>query len=115
MCRYSMSKNLLHRLGGILFLAIAAGAAWFGIHRPLQSAEAGIDVVRWMPKITVLIGMSAVFGLFFLLTGNRHPYRDVARQTLTPVGWVLCGIVAVVALGGYFWMDQTLRGMGYRY
>lgn len=92
-----------------------AGAAWFGIYHPLQSAEAGIAVVKWMPKITVLIALSAVFGLFFIFAGNRHPYRNVEKQTLTPAGWVLFAITAVVALGGYFWMDLTLRGMGYHY
>lgn len=110
-----MSQNLLYRIGGVLCLWIAAAATWFGIYQPLQSAEAGSDWVKWMPKVTVLIGMALVFGLFFVFTGNRYPYRDVERQTLTPVGWILFGIVAAVALGGYFWMDLTLRGMGYRY
>ena len=110
-----MSQNVLYRIGGIFLLVLAAAVAWFGIHRPLQSAQAGTDVVRWMPKITVLVGMSAVFGLFFILTGNRYPYRNVEKQTLTPVGWVLFGIVAITALGGYFWMDSMLRGLGYRY
>jgi hypothetical protein len=110
-----MHQNLKYRLGGCLALAIAAGAAWFGIYQPLQSAGTGAELVRWMPKITVLISLAAVFGVFFVLTGDRYPYRNVERQTLTPTGWVLFGIVAVAALAGYFWMDFTLRGMGYRY
>ena len=110
-----MSKNLLNRLGGIFCLALAAGSAWFGVYRPLQAAEAGAEAVSWMPKVTVFIGFALVFGLFFVLTGDRYPYRDAERQKLTPAGWVLFLLAGAVALGGFFWINDTLSRMGYRH
>lgn len=109
-----MTKSLLYRFGGALCLLIAAGAAWFGVYQPLQSAAGKAEVVTSMPKVMVLISVATVFGVFFIFTGDRYPYRNVEKQTLTPVGWVLFGITAVAAFGGYFWMDAMLRGMGYR-
>lgn len=103
-----------YRLGGLLCLAIAAGAFWLGIWSPLQSAQVGVETVRWMPRVAVLVALCAVFGVFFLATGGRYPYRDVERQTLTPVGWTLFVVVAVAALGGFFAMDASLRTMGYQ-
>jgi hypothetical protein len=103
-----------YRLGGLLFLAIAAAAFWLAIWQPLQQAGAGIAQVEWMPRVTVLVAVCVVFGVYFIVTGNRYPYRDVERKTLTPVGWVLFAIVAVAAFGGFFAMDGTLRSMGYR-
>ena len=106
--------NPKYRLGGALCLILAAAVAWLGIWQPLQHASAGDDIVRWMPRITVLVALCAVFGLFFLTTGARYPYRDEARQTLTPVGWALFVVVAVAGMAGYFGMDSALSAMGYR-
>jgi len=103
-----------YRIGGVFCLALAGAIAWQAIWLPLQEASLGADVVSWMPRATVVIGLCLVFGIYFLATGNRYPYRDVARQTLTPVGWVLCVMIAIVALAGFFGMDMLLRSMGYQ-
>ncbi len=67
-----------------------------------------------MPRLTVLITLCLVFGVFFLATGARHPYRDEARQPLTPLGWAMFAIVAVAGLAGYVGMASALSSMGYR-
>jgi succinate dehydrogenase hydrophobic anchor subunit len=103
-----------YRLGGVLCLLIAAAVAWLAIWRPLQDASAGAEIVRWMPRATVLVALCVVFGVYFMATGNRYPYRDVERQTLTPVGWVLIAVVAIAGLIGFFSMDAALRSMGYQ-
>ena len=103
-----------YRFGGVLCLLIAAAVAWLGLWQPLQHASAGDQIVRWMPRLTVLITLCVVFGVFFLATGGRHPYRDEARQNLTPVSWALFAIVAVAGLAGYFGMASALSSMGYR-
>lgn len=102
-----------YRLGGVLCALVAGAIAWQGIWLPLQQASLGADSITWMPRATVVIGLCLVFGVYFLTTGNRYPYRDVARQTLTPVGWVLCAAIGIVALAGFFGMDMLLRSMGY--
>ncbi|WP_245314357.1 hypothetical protein [Rhizobium sp. R634] len=81
---------------------------------PLHDASLGAEMIAWMPRATVVVGLCLVFGVYFLATGNRYPYRDVERQTLTPVGWTLCAVIGIVALAGFFGMDMMLRSMGYR-
>jgi hypothetical protein len=103
-----------YRLGGVLCLLLAGAIGWQAIWQPLQAASLGSDAITWMPRATVVIGLCSVFGLYFLATGNRYPYRDIARQTLTPVGWVLCAMIGIVALAGFFGMDMMLRSMGYQ-
>ena len=63
--------------------------------------------------MTVVVAMCLVFGVWMLATGGRYPYRNVERQTLTPIGWVLIAVVAAAALGGYFAVDAALRARGY--
>lgn len=105
--------DMRYRLGGLLCLGIGAAAFWLAIWRPLQDAQAGAATVAWMPRVAVLVALCLVFGVFFLATGGRHAYRDVERQTLTPVGWGLFGVAAILALCGFFAMDAALRSLGY--
>ncbi|MCJ9754785.1 hypothetical protein MOV61_29065 [Neorhizobium sp. BETTINA12A] len=108
-----MFEAVKYRLGGLLVLVIGAAVGWSAIWQPLQQAELGADSVTWMPRIVVLLAVCAVFGLYFLFTGNRYPYRDVERSTLTTAGWILFAITAVAAVAGFFWMDMTLKSLGY--
>lgn len=66
-----------------------------------------------MPRIVVLIAVCAVFGLYLVVTGNRYPYRDAERQSLTTTSWILFAITALAAVAGVFWMDATLKSLGY--
>ncbi|MCW1430142.1 hypothetical protein [Novosphingobium sp. JCM 18896] len=101
-----MGANIVHRLGGLLCLAIAAGFGWFLIWQPLQQAEAHVPTVEYSLKAFVLVPFAAVFGLFFLLVGNSVPYRNVEKQNLTPAGWILFAIAAAVS-GLAFWYFKT--------
>lgn len=103
-----------YRIGGIFCLALAGAIAWQAVWLPLQDASLGADMVTWMPRATVVIGLCLVFGIYFLATGNRYPYRDEERQTLTPVGWALFAMIAIIALAGFFGMDMMLRSLGYK-
>lgn len=109
-----MSKDLKFRLGGVALLAIALGVGWWGVWLPLQAAKAAAPQAMWTLRIVVLIPLASVFGLFFLLTGARYPYRDVEHKTLTPVGWTLLGIIAVLGLAAYFGMKTMFEQYGYR-
>ncbi|WP_117195992.1 hypothetical protein [Rhizobium terrae] len=108
-----MFAEMKYRLGGLLVLLVGAAVAWVAIWQPLHQAQLGADTVAWMPRIVVLLAVCAVFGLYFLLTGNRYPYRDVERRTLTTAGWILFAITAAAAIAGFFWMDMTLKSLGY--
>ena len=109
-----MTDDLKLRLGGVVCLLVAAAVAWWGVWLPLEEARAGAAEVRWPLRVVVLVPLAAVFGLFFLIAGARYPYRDAARQTLTPVGWALFAVIAVAALSSYLWVSTTLSALGYR-
>jgi hypothetical protein len=69
-----------YRLGGVFCLLLAGTIGWQAIWQPLQEANLGADIVTWMPRATVIIGLCLVFGIYLLATGNRYPYRDVAAD-----------------------------------
>ncbi|MBP2562002.1 hypothetical protein J2857_004793 [Neorhizobium galegae] len=108
-----MFAEMKYRLGGLLVLLVGAVVGWSAIWQPLHQAQLGADTVAWMPRIVVLLAVCVVFGLYFLVTGNRYPYRDAERSTLTTAGWILFAITAAAGLGGFFWMDMTLKSLGY--
>ena len=108
-----MFGEVKYRLGGLLVLIVGAAVGWSAIWQPLQQAELAADSVIRMPRVVVLLAVCAVFGLYLLFTGNRYPYRDVERSTLTTAGWILFAIIAVAAITGFFWMDMTLKSLGY--
>jgi hypothetical protein len=75
-----MGANILHRIGGLVCLAVAAGFGWFFIWQPLQQAQAHAPQVEYSIKAFVLVPFAAVFGLFFLLFGDSVPYRNVEKR-----------------------------------
>lgn len=109
-----MAKDVLHRLGGLVVLGIGLAVGWWGIVRPLELARAHAPEVSYDIKIFVLVPLAIVFGLFFLLVGNRVPYRIPEERKLTIVGWVLMGVAAAAAFGCYFLTKQQFAALGYR-
>jgi len=101
------------RLFGLICLAVAVAAGWWGIWEPLQQAAAQQPHVRYSTKVFVLVPAAAVFGLFFLLFGNRFPYRNEAHSNFTLVGWLLMAGVLAGSAGGFWWFKQKFEGYGY--
>ena len=81
---------------------------------PLQAARAQMPEVRYHLEIFVLVPLTLVFGLFLLIAGDKLPYRDPARNRLTPTGWVLFAIIAICAAGSFFWLKSTFAELGYQ-
>jgi hypothetical protein len=109
-----VTKDLLHRLGGLLGLGVGLAVAWWGIVSPLEAARAQVPEVHYDTKLFVLAPLAIVFGLFFLLAGDRVPYRKPEEQKLTTVGWILMAAVAVAAFGSYFLLKQQFAALGYQ-
>ncbi|MBB4638889.1 hypothetical protein [Longimicrobium terrae] len=112
-----MSQDLKIRLGGVLSIVIAGVVGWWAILLPLQKARAGAPEVSMQLKAAyVLVPLALVFGVAFVALGSRMHYRDTTRTppTLTPLGWTLFALVAVLS-GVLFWVVQSqLSAMGYR-
>lgn len=110
-----MASNLLHRLGGLLCLAIAAGFGCYFIWLPLQEAQAQAAEVHYSIKAFVLVPFSAVFGLFFLLFGDSVPYRNVEKQSFTAAGWILVLLAAGASGLSFWWFKAQFAALGYGY
>jgi hypothetical protein len=108
-----MGQDIRYRLGGLLSLAVGAGAAWFFLLMPLQEAQAGAPEVSYQLKAFLLVPLCVVFGLGFLFAGSRLQYRTEDHKNLTVIGWVLFAIVVVLTGAGYFWFDQQFSALGY--
>ncbi len=108
-----MSQDLKARLGGLLVLAIGALIGWFFILGPLHEAQAGAATVRYSLKAMVLVPACLVFGLAFLVRGNKLAYHDAQRKRLTPTGWMLTALFAVLAALFYWWFKQQFAALGY--
>lgn len=110
-----MGANIVHRLGGLLCLAVAAGFGWFLIWQPLQQAEAHAQTVEYSLKAFVLVPFAAVFGLFFVVFGNQVPYRNAEKQNFTPAGWILFAIAAAVSGLAFWFFKARFAELGYAY
>jgi hypothetical protein len=108
-----MGTDLKARLGGLACLLLAAAFGAWGIWQPLSRAAAGDPTVSYSVKVFVLVPMAAVFGLFFVIFGDRIPYRNAERQSLTPAGWALMGVATVAAGVGFWWFKAQFEALGY--
>lgn len=104
---------MLHRLGGLLCLLLAAAVGWWGIWLPLQDAASAAPTIKSTTTPFVLVPLATVFGLFFLLFGDSVPYRDPARQTFTKAGWVLMLLATLASGAGFWWYQTRIAELGY--
>jgi predicted acyltransferase len=109
-----MNSDLRNRLAGLLFFAAGGALGWWGIWLPLQAARAQVPEVRYHLEIFALVPLTLVFGLFLVIAGDKLPYRDAARNRLTPTGWMLFAIIAICAAGSFFWLKSSFAELGYQ-
>ncbi|MET3664445.1 hypothetical protein [Caulobacter sp. 1776] len=109
-----MTLSLLYRLGGLACLALGAFMGWVAILKPLRAAQSHAPTVSYDVKAFAFVPMILIFGLFFLIGGDRWPYRDAERRTLTPAGWALMAAIAVSGLVGFLMFKQQFAALGYQ-
>ncbi len=105
---------------GVLALLIGGALAYWCVWLPWQQAHAGAASISLSMKGSMIVPLALIFGLGLLVGGNRFylaMHNDPARAQrwgkTSPLGWLL--IAASLAAGGglYYWLQQTLRGLGY--
>jgi hypothetical protein len=110
-----MGEDLRNRLGGVVMLAAGIALGWWGIWLPLRAAQAHAPVVSYQISIFVAVPVAIIGGLYFILCGARWPYRDVERQRLTPVGWVLIAAIAIGSAISFYWLKSSFDALGYQH
>ena len=108
-----MNTDIRCRLGGLLALAVGLGAGWWGILLPLAAARAHSPEVSYSTKVFVFVPLAIVFGLFFVIVGDRVPYRKTEAQNLTAAGWLLLTVAGIASLAGFFLFKQQFAALGY--
>ena len=108
-----MSQDIKLRITGLVFIGLGAVLAWFFVLGPLRDAQAGAPQISYYTKAFILAAFSAVFGLAFLLFGDKISYRNVQTKSLTRAGWVMFVIGCAVAAAGWWWFEQQFSALGY--
>ncbi|MET3897540.1 uncharacterized membrane protein YidH (DUF202 family) [Devosia sp. UYZn731] len=108
-----MLQDLKLRLGGLASIAIGVAVAWFFLWLPLQEAQSGAQEVSYQLKAFILVPLCIIFGVGFLVAGERLQYRNAQHSNLTVVGWVLFILGMALGAAGYFWFQQQFSALGY--
>jgi hypothetical protein len=110
-----MRGGIAYRLAGLVCIAIAGAAGWWGIWQPWQAALAHEPQVHYSLKVFVLVPVAAVFGLFFLIFGDSVPYRNPEKQSFTAAGWLLMLAVLLASGVTFWWFKAQFDALGYAY
>jgi hypothetical protein len=109
-----MSSTTVHRLGGLLAVAIGVATAWWFILGPLAAARTGAPEVSYSLKAFVFVPFAVVFGLFFIVVGDKVPYRHVEKQMPTAAGWILFAVAAAASAACFLYFKQQFAALGYQ-
>jgi hypothetical protein len=109
----AMAQDIKLRLAGIAFILGGAVLGWFFALGPLREAQAGVAEISYSTKIFILVPFCLVFGLAFLLFGERFQYRNADHKNFTLAGSVAFIIAAALAAGGWWWFEQQFTALGY--
>lgn len=108
-----MAQDIKLRLAGLGFIAFGLVLGWFFALGPLREAQAGAAEISYSTKVFILVPFCIVFGIAFLLFGERYSYRNVEKKSLTAAGWITFAIAAALAAAGWWWFDQQFTALGY--
>ncbi len=107
-------QDLKARLAGLALIALGAALGWFFALRPLEEARQGAPEVSYSLKIFLIVPLCIIFGAAFVVKGSSLSYRNVERQTFTPTGWFLFGLVAFATATGFWWFKEQFSALGYQ-
>lgn len=104
------------RLQGLLLLIVGLALGYFSIILPLQQAYSHAPKIslyfKWafLSPVLVLLGILAIIipsvtaDQSFILRGPKK---------LSFAGWILLIVLAIVAFGTYYLLDQQINSLGY--
>lgn len=109
-----MSDDVKTRLGGLAFIAGGLLFGWMFIWSPYQDALSGAPEVRYHTKAFLLVPAALVIGAVMLTIGGKYQYRNAEKQQLTPLGWAIFALIAVLTGLGWWWLESQFSALGYR-
>lgn len=106
--------DLKARLAGLALIGLGLALAWFFVLGPLDEARKGAAEVSYSLKIFLVVPLCIIFGAAFVVKGSNLSYRNVERQSFTPTGWFLFGLVALATAAGFWWFKEQFTALGYQ-
>ncbi len=99
------------------FMAVGGGVlAYFSVVSPLVAASHHEADVSISDKAVFLSPALIIIGLILLVVGNDKAGRFMgSRQRPTPLGIVICIVMAGIGILLYEWLKSRLRAYGYNF
>src|SRR3954454_1384934 len=96
------------------FMSIGGGVlAYLSIVSPLVAASHHEEDVSISLKAVMLAPALIILGFILLFMGNDGAGRFLgSRQRPTPLGWVICLVIAGIGILLYEWLKSRLRAYG---
>lgn len=86
---------------------------WWLILGPLRDATAGAPEVEVHWKALFIAPLSLIMGAAFLFYGAGLPLRGADAGKQRRAGFILFGIIAVIAGLMYWWLKSQFAALGY--
>jgi hypothetical protein len=105
------------RLQGTTMLVVGLAIGYFSIIRPLQQAYDHAPEVSLSFKLAFLSPALALFGILAIIVPSITTDRSFMMKgpnKLSFYGWMLVIVMAIVAFGTYYLLDQKIGSMGYK-
>jgi len=105
------------RLQGLLMLIVGLAIGYFSIIRPLQQAYGKVPEVSLSFKLAFLSPVLVLFGILAIIVPSVTTDQSFILKEpnkLSVAGWILLIVVAIVAFGTYYLLDQQLSSVGYK-
>ena len=105
------------RLQGISMLVVGLAIGYFSIIRPLQQAYSHTSEVSLSFKLAFLSPVLVLLGILAIIVPSITTDQSFILKSpnkLSFSGWLLLAVVAIVAFGTYYLLDQKLGLMGYK-
>ena len=108
-----MSDDLKIRLTGAFLAGAGTAMGWWLILGPYRQALAGAPEVEVHFKAFFIVPIMLIFGLAFLGFGARLPLRGADRDRQRRAGFLIFGVVAVIAGVTWWLLKSQFAALGY--
>jgi|HubBroStandDraft_1064217.scaffolds.fasta_scaffold198151_2 hypothetical protein len=105
------------RLQGLLMLIVGLAIGYFSIIRPLQQAYSNAPEISLSFKLAFLSPVLVLLGILAIIIPNVTTDQSFilsGPSKLSFAGWILVIVLAIVAFGTYYLLDQQISSVGYK-
>lgn len=97
-----------------IFMVICSGVlAYLAIALPLQEAARHEEEISITMKAVAFVPALFGVGLMLIFSGKKAGEIFGTRESPSPLGIIICVVMAVIGILLYEWLKSKLRGYGY--